>query len=90
VASERVLEHELVELDQSRTESILADVPVGSPGELSVAERRRARQPAKPVIHPEAHDGGDQYLSTFSFGYLAADQMREVTQESGPPIDFVQ
>ena len=85
-----MVEYELVELDQCRAKGVLADVPVRSPGELSVAEWRRARQPAEPVVHPEAHDGGNQHPPPFPFGHLGANQMGEVPQEAGPPIDFVQ
>src|SRR5216683_6041068 len=85
-----MVEYELVELDQCRAKGVLADVPVRSPGELSVAEWRRACQPAEPVVHPKAHDGGNQHLPPFAFGYLGAHQMGEVPQEAGPPIDFVQ
>jgi hypothetical protein len=34
VAGERMVEYELVELDQCRAKGVLADVPVRSPGDL--------------------------------------------------------
>src|SRR5438128_9096808 len=77
-----MVEYELVEFDQCRAKGVLADVPVRCPGQLSVAERCRARQPAEPVVHPEAHDGGNQHLPPFAFRHLGAHQMGEVAQEA--------
>src|SRR5258708_16134641 len=84
-----MVEHELIELGQHRADGVLANVPIRSPRELAVAERRRAGQPAQAVVHAERHHGGNQHLTALSFGHLATHQMREVPKTAGPAIDLV-
>jgi hypothetical protein len=90
VAGEGVAQHEAVQVGQGLTDGLLADVSVGGPSQLAVAEGGGACQLAQPGVHPQRHHGGQELLLALARWDLAGREVGEVAKAARPAVDLVE